>query len=116
MDHLTRAMRLNPQDPQMFNAHAAMAAAYFFAGRYEDASSWANAAIREQPVHFIGTCVAAASHALAGQAAEATEAMTRLRQLYPDLRLSNLNDCFPIRQPDDAARWAGALESAGLPQ
>jgi TolB-like protein/Tfp pilus assembly protein PilF len=115
IDHLTRAMRLNPQDPQIFNAQAAMAAAYFFAGQYADASSWAHAAIREQPVHFIATCVAAASHALAGQAPEATEAMTRLRQLDPDFRLSSLNDFFPIRRPDDAARWADGLRNAGLP-
>jgi TolB-like protein/Tfp pilus assembly protein PilF len=115
IDHLARAMRLNPQDPQIFNAQAAMAAAYFFAGQYEDASSWAHAAIREQPVHFIATCVAAASHALAGQAQEATEAMTRLRQLDPDFRLSRLNDFFPIRRPDDAARWADGLRIAGLP-
>jgi TolB-like protein/Tfp pilus assembly protein PilF len=115
IEHLTRAMRLNPQDPQMFNAQAAMAAAYFFAGQYGDASSWAHAAIREQPVHFIATCVAAASHALAGQAPEATEAMARLRQLDPDFRLSSLNDFFPIRRPDDAARWADGLRNAGLP-
>ncbi|WP_312866116.1 adenylate/guanylate cyclase domain-containing protein [Rhizobium mongolense] len=115
IDHLTRAMRLNPQDPQICNAQAAMAAAYFFAGQYADASSWAHAAIREQPVHFIATCVAAASHALAGQAPEATEAMTRLRQLDPDFRLSSLNDFFPIRRPDDAARWADGLRNAGLP-
>ncbi|TCU37231.1 adenylate/guanylate cyclase domain-containing protein [Rhizobium azibense] len=115
IDHLTRAMRLNPQDPQICNAQAAMAAAYFFAGQYADASSWAHAAIREQPVHFIATCVAAASHALAGQAPEATEAMTRLRQLDPDFRLSSLNDFFPIRRPEDAARWADGLRNAGLP-
>jgi tetratricopeptide (TPR) repeat protein len=115
LDHLARAIRLNPQDPQIFNAQAAMAAAYFFAGQYGEASSWARAAIREQPVHFIATCVAAASHALAGQAEEAAEAMTRLRQLDPDFRLSNLDDFFPIRRPDDAARWADGLRNAGLP-
>jgi hypothetical protein len=93
-------------------SQAAIAAAYFFAGQYGDASSWANAAIREQPVHFIATCVAAASHALAGQV---PEAMTRLRQLDPDFRLSRLNDFFPIRRPDDAARWADGLRNAGQP-
>jgi tetratricopeptide (TPR) repeat protein len=115
IDHLVRAMRLNPQDPQIFNAQAAVAAAHFFAGRYEDAASWANSAIREQPVHFIGTCVAAATYAMAGKPEEAAEAMARLRQLDPDLRLSNLGDSFPIRRPEDAALWADALQRAGLP-
>ncbi|MEI2301875.1 adenylate/guanylate cyclase domain-containing protein [Ensifer sp. MJa1] len=115
IDHLARAMRLSPQDPQIFNAQAAISAAHFFAGRYEDAAAWAQAAIREQPVHFIATCVAAASNALAGHPTEAAEAIARLRQLDPDFCLSNLGDYFPIRRSEDAALWVRALEQAGLP-
>jgi TolB-like protein/class 3 adenylate cyclase/tetratricopeptide (TPR) repeat protein len=115
IEHVARAMRLNPQDPQIFNAQAATAAAHFFIGRYAEASSWAAVAVREQPNHFIATCVAAASDALAGRLPEAHKAMTRLRQLDPDLRLSNLKELFPIRRSEDFARWAEGLRKAGLP-
>jgi tetratricopeptide (TPR) repeat protein len=115
IEHVARAMRLSPQDPQIFNAQAATAAAHFFAGRYAEASSWAEVAVREQPDHFIATCVAAASCALAGQAAGAQKAMARLRQHDPDLRISNLGDLFPISRPQDFARWAEGMRRAGLP-
>jgi TolB-like protein/Tfp pilus assembly protein PilF len=111
-----RAMRLSPQDPQIFNAQAAIALAHFFAGRYADASSWADMAAREQPIHFIANCVSAASNAHAGRLSEAQNAMARVRQLDPDLRLSNLHDLFPIRRPEDFARWAEGMRRAGLPK
>jgi TolB-like protein len=116
IEHVARAMRLSPQDPQIFNAQAATASAHFFAGRYDEASSWAEMAVREQPIHFIATCVAAASNALAGRLPEAQKAMARLRQLDPDLRMSSLKDLFPIRRSDDFARWAEGMRRAGLPE
>jgi hypothetical protein len=73
-------------------------------------------AVREQPIHFIATCVAAASNALAGRLAEAQKAMARLRQLDPDLRMYSLNDLFPIRRSEDFARWAEGMRRAGLPE
>ena len=116
IEHVARAMRLSPQDPQIFNAQAAMASAHFLAGRYAEALSWAEMAVREQPNHFIANCMAAASSALAGRIPEAQKAMARLRQLDPDLRMSDLRDLFPIRRAEDFARWADGMRSAGLPE
>jgi TolB-like protein len=116
IEHVARAMRLSPQDPQIFNAQAAIASAHFFAGRYAEASSWAEMAVREQPIHFIATCVIAASNAHAGRFPEAHNAMARVRQLDPDLRICNLQDLFPIRRPEDVARWAEGMRRAGLPE
>ena len=95
---------------------AATAAAHFFAGRYAEALSWAEMAIREQPDFILSTSVAAASAALAGNHAAAEKAMARLRQLTPELRISNLKDLFPIRRPEDFDRWAEGLRKAGLPE
>ena len=115
IEHLARAMRLSPNDPNVFNMQAATALAHFFAGRYAEASSWAGAAVREKPNHLIATSVVAASGALAGRSAEAEKAMVRLRQLDPALRLSNLGNLGPIRRPEDLARWSEGLRKAGLP-
>jgi TolB-like protein/Tfp pilus assembly protein PilF len=116
IEHLARAMRLSPQDPQMFNTQAAMASGHFFAGRYAEAASWAQAALRELPDHFIATCVSAASNALTGHVPEAQHAVARLLQLDPDLRVSNLKDLFPVRKGEDFARWADGMRRAGLPE
>ena len=60
--------------------------------------------------------VAAASAALVGNDATARNAMARLRQLMPELRLSNLKDLYPIRRAEDFDRWTEALRKAGLPE
>jgi tetratricopeptide (TPR) repeat protein len=116
IERVTRGLRLSPHDPQIVNAQAAMAAAHFFAGRYAEASSLAQTAVLEQPNHFVAACVAAASGALGGRTAEAQKAMVRVRQLDPTLRMSNLRDHFPIRRPEDFAKWAESLRRAGLPE
>jgi tetratricopeptide (TPR) repeat protein len=47
IEYETRAMRLSPQDTQVFSMHGATACAHFFAGRYSEAWSWAEMAMRE---------------------------------------------------------------------
>ena len=116
IERFARAMRLSPQDPQIFNMHMGTAAGHFFAGRYAEAFSWAETSVREQPNYILPTSMAAASGALAGRLAEAEKAMARLRQLEPTLRLSNCTDLIPLRRPEDFARWTDGLRRAGLPE
>jgi TolB-like protein/DNA-binding SARP family transcriptional activator len=116
IEYLGRAMRLSPQDPQIVNAYAAIASAHFFAGRHTEAAAWAEKAMREQPNHFIATCMAAASSALVSRPTKAARAMARLRELDPSLRMSNLETLFPIRRPEDFAMWSRGMRMAGLPE
>ena len=116
IERVARALRLSPNDPQMVIMQTTIAMAHFFAGRYAEALSGAQAALREKPDVFLGICIAAASQALAGRFTEAEKAGTHLRQLMPKLRISNLRDQFPIRRPEDFARWAEGLKKAGLPE
>ncbi len=116
IEHATRAMRLSPHDTQIFAMQFAIALAHFFAGRYPEALSWAEMACRERPDHIPATSVAAASGALIGNHAASESAMARLRQLMPELRISNLSDPFPIRRSDHLDRWVEAMRKAGLPE
>jgi tetratricopeptide (TPR) repeat protein len=117
IEHLARAMRLSPHDSHTLKMQMATAAAHFFAGRYAEASSWAEAAAREQPNHLSAACTAAACGAAAGRLREAEIAMARVRQLHPALRTSNLKDHVPpFRRSEYFARWADALRKAGLPE
>jgi hypothetical protein len=94
----------------------AIAAGHFSAGRYAEALSWAEISFRESPNFVLSTFVAAASAALANDDAAAKNAMARLRQITPELRISNLRDLFPIRQPEDFTQWAEGMRKAGLPE
>jgi TolB-like protein/Tfp pilus assembly protein PilF len=109
-----RAMRLSPQDTQIWSMHAATACAHFFAGRYAEACSLAEMAMRENANAVPSPCIAAASSALAGRLEDAHKAMARVRQLAPNLCLSNLSDLFPIRRSEDFAKWHEGMRKAGL--
>jgi len=114
-------MRLSPLDPLTFVAQMAIAFAHFFAGRYDDASSWAEKALatsppglRERPVYHPALLIAAASNSLAGRLEEARNAIARLRQLNPTPHISNLKNQIPLRRPEDLARYTEGLRKAGL--
>jgi TolB-like protein/class 3 adenylate cyclase/Tfp pilus assembly protein PilF len=116
IDHLARAMRLSPLDPTLFHMRTGTAWAHFFAGRYEEACSWVQDALRDQP-NFVGTIrLAAASNAMAGRLEEAKKLVTLLCQLDPALRISSLPDRLPPLRPDDLARYEEGLRRAGLPE
>ena len=117
IEHLARAMRLSPLDPRIHAMRSATAHAHFFAGRYDEASSWAAKALREFPDFYGGLRISAASHALAGRPEQAQKMLARLRQLDPALRASNLRDGLgPFRRPEDLARYEEGLRRAGLPE
>lgn len=113
--HFTQAMRLSPLDPETYRMQAGMAVAHLFAGRFDEASSWAERSFRDLPSFLMVVAIIAASHALAGHADAARRAMQRLRQLDPALRVSNLTDWLPIHRPQDLAVFADGLRKAGLP-
>lgn len=116
IEHLARAVRLSPLDPEMFRMQAGMALAHFFAGRIDAASAWAEKAVGNLPTFLAAVGLVAASHALAGRTDKAQQAMQRLRTLDPSLRVSNLKDWLPIHRPEDLAQFADGLRLAGLPE
>jgi len=117
IEHLKRAMRLSPFDPFMFTMQGVTAFAHFFAGRYDEASAWAEKAFWERPNILATLRVAAVSNALAGRLEEARKAVARALELDPDMRLSNLKDRIgTFRRPEDYAKYADGLRIAGLPE
>jgi TolB-like protein/DNA-binding SARP family transcriptional activator len=116
LEHVARAMRLSPHDPQFFNMQAAAGMAHLLKGRYGEASSWAEMAVRDNPHHLLAECAAAASSALAGRLPEAERSIARLRGFDPGLRVSNLDKFIPFRRAEDLSRLAEGLRKAGLPE
>lgn len=111
----SRAMRLSPQDPHIFNMQAATAYGHYIARRYTEAVSWAEAALREHSDHMSALRVLSASWAMMGQLGQAQKAVTRIRALNPALRISNLHQVMVFR-PEDMAHLAEGLRKAGLPE
>lgn len=116
LEHIKIAMRLSPRDPYFFGMQAVAAFAHFFAGRYDEASSWAEAALQDAPNFHQALRMAAAGHAVAGRSDLAQRAIARLRQIDPDLRVSNLSELTPLRRTQDMTNYQDALRKAGLPE
>jgi adenylate cyclase len=114
--HVTDAMRLSPLDPMSFRTRGAVALAHFVAGRYDEASLWAEKALGERANFLPAIRELAASRALAGRSGEAQAAMTRLREIAPAMRVSTVKEWQPFRRPDDLARLEDGLRKAGLPE
>jgi TolB-like protein len=116
IQHFATAMRLSPLDTTLFLMQEGTAWGHFFAGRYDDAASWAAKALWENLIYPGPARAAAASNALAGNLEAAQQAMARVRQLDPDLRVSNLKERVLFCRPEDLARYADGLRKAGLPE
>lgn len=113
---LSHAIELSPLDPHGFRAKGGIAFAHFLAGRYEEAISWAEAALRQRPTYQAAIRELAAASALAGRIPEAQKAMARLCELDPARRVSTVKDWVPLRRPDDLRKLEEGLRLAGLPE
>lgn len=116
IEHLKRAMQLSPGDPLMFAWQSAGAYAHFSLGRYEDALSCVEKALRERAEYLPAARMIVASAAMAELLERPETSVARLRELEPSLRISNLKDQIPYRRPQDLAKLADGLRRAGLPQ
>jgi len=115
IEYLARSMRLSPLDQLGYSAKGSTAHAHFFLGADEDASAWADKAVQENPNYLIVNCIAAASHAFAGHQEKAVQAVSRMLQIDPSLHISKIKELFPLRRPNDLAKYEEGLRKAGLP-
>jgi len=117
IEHFARAMRLNPLDAFIImRAQSGIAHAHFLVGRYKDAVSWAEKALREQPNYANAMRIFAAGCAMDGRLEAAGKAVARMRRLDPSRRVSNLRHVLGPYRPGDLAKYEEGLQKAGLPE
>jgi len=116
LQHLAHAIRLSPFDSMMPVIQNAITLAHFLAGDYDKAWTVVARVLREKPDNHVTLRYAAASNALAGRMEEAQQTMARLRQIDPEMRVSDLKDMVPLRRPEDRARLEEGMRKAGLPE
>jgi hypothetical protein len=110
-------MRLSPLDPFMRGWQNVTAIAHFLSDRYDEALSLAAQTLRPDPDFATPWRIIAASHALAGNLEQARAACTRLQEIEPQLRVSNVREVIaPYRRAAYLAKWEEGLRRAGLPE
>jgi adenylate cyclase len=116
IEHLERAIRLSPLDPLIFIVQNGIVLAHFFAGRYQEALSWAQKTLRQNPNYAAAIIMAAVSAAQAGRDDELRKAVGRLREIDPKSGISNFTNVWPLRRPEDLTTFENGLRLTGLPE
>jgi TolB-like protein/class 3 adenylate cyclase/tetratricopeptide (TPR) repeat protein len=116
IEHLNRAVRLSPLDPLIFIVQNGVVLAHFFAGRYDEALSWAQKTLRQNPNYAAAIIMAAVSAALAGREDEMRKAVGRLYEIDPKTGIANFSNVWPLRRPEDLAAFEKGLRLTGLPE
>jgi TolB-like protein len=114
LDWLERATRMNPRDPFSNMYLAPKGAAFYTAGDYEAAITWARQAVRLRPGYLGGHRLLTAALAQSGRTAEAAAAVAALRALRPDASLGWARRSVPytVRTIE---HFIDGLRKAGLP-
>jgi adenylate cyclase len=115
IEAIERARRLSPFDPYTFHFVFVIAAAHFYARRFEQAIEWADRALHDQPRMVAAMRVKAAALAHLGRLDEARAEVTRLLAIYPKLTISGLRELLHYA-PQVLELAATGLRLAGLPE
>lgn len=115
IEHLQRAMRLSPLDFAFHAMEGATASAHFRAGRYAEASFWAEKSLRRQPRASETAILLAMSRAAAGDLEAARSAMQRALQIAPNRTIAMITEPL-IYSPERRAVLADLLRKAGMPE
>jgi adenylate cyclase len=114
-----RAIRLSPNDPTgLFSSYLALGLAHLFAGRYEEALSWADRAfgsVRNAGLPALRQKLSLCGHL--GRREAASECLQRLREIIPEPSVAIvMRNVVKGMSPELAARIAEGLRKAGLPE
>ena len=91
--------------------------ACFFLGKHDDAVSWAEGELQQDPDAHGALRIGAAAAAHAGNLETARTLGRQLQAVDPAFRVSRLGDYLgPYQKPEFVAKYAEGLRMAGLPE
>jgi adenylate cyclase len=109
-----RFVRVSPLDPLLFITFAGMAIALIELGRFDEAVAVAHRALRQNQTYTFTHVSLAAALAQLGRQAEASEAVARLLELNPGVRISEWTSRAPGQIK--SKQFVEGLRLAGLPE
>jgi TolB-like protein/class 3 adenylate cyclase len=116
LELLRRAERLDPRGPVGWILNGNMAFAHFVEGRFDEAASYAQKALAQNPRHTPLLRWLAASLAKLEQRDKAAEAVRELLKLEPQLTISKLRARTMYYEESVWNKYADGLRLAGLPE
>jgi TolB-like protein/Flp pilus assembly protein TadD len=111
--HLEQAIRMSPHDPQNAIFNVGLAAAHYLAGRYTEAIGYGRKALQQRSGLTGAHRIYCASLAQAGQIDEARAALTRYKELHPEISIAWIEKYVPYT-PGPMAKFLEGMRKAGL--
>ena len=108
------AMRLSPLDPLYYAMLGARGFTHIACGEYAEASIWTDLAARAPGAHVFMALLAAVTHALAGNAAEAAAWAGNVRDRGPLICAEDFFRGYPVRAEPMRTKIAAALRGLGF--
>ena len=109
---LERAIRLNPFPPTWY--YQQLGAVYFDAGRYDDAITACQKALRSKPNNIFAHIMLAATYAACGREEEAAAEAKAILRINPKFSLERFRKTLPFKDPIYRNSQIDALRKAGL--
>ena len=112
--HVDLAMRLSPLDPLRYGMLGTRAFTHMAVGEDAEAADWAERAARSPGAHVLIAMIAAAAHALNGDAARATYWAADVRERNGTLTRDDFCRAFPMKSDAMRVRVLQALRQLGF--
>jgi len=109
------ALDLAPNDCLAFNSMVGIGCAHFETGRYLEAANWQQRALAEHPSASWIHRTMCPAYVLVGAKSEARRSVMALREVYPELTVSEVEQGLPPLPQSYCDRVFNALHSVGLP-
>ncbi len=110
------AIRLSPLDPLGRGFTLGLAAAHLAAGRYGEATKWADRTLAAQPHYRLAMRIKVVCCVYLSRIEEARDWLQRLLELQPGLTIARFKISAANFPPELLALYVEALRKAGLPE
>ena len=106
------AIRLNPIPPNRYLWSLGLS--YAFMGRYEEAITWCEKAVRQEPNDLLARMMMTVVYSLSGRDEKAQAEAAEVLRIQPKFSLEQLRKRLTYKREEDRERVLGALRKAGL--
>jgi tetratricopeptide (TPR) repeat protein len=107
-----RAIRLNPIPPNMYMFSLGLA--YGYTGQYEEAITWCEKAVRQQPDSLLARLFMTEVYSFSGRDEEARIEAAEVLRIQPKFSVKKFEKKLKYKNQEDIERAISALRKAGM--